>query len=149
LEEENNNLTLPESVTHISEDGKDYYIIGTAHVSQASIDDVQAVIDTVKPDTVVVELCDARLEAIDNPNRWESMNLYDVIKSGKGMLLIANLLLTSFQKKIGNKLGVKPGAEMIKAIELTKEKDLELVLGDRNIQTTLKRTWAGFHFGKK
>ena len=144
-----NQIELPDSVTHINDDGIDYYIIGTAHVSQVSVDDVKNVIEIIQPDTVVVELCEARHEAINNPNKWESMNIFEVIKSGKGMFLMANLLLTSFQKKIGNKFGVKPGSEMIEAIKLAKQNGIELVLGDRNIQTTLKRTWAGFSFWQK
>lgn len=139
-----NEVSLPETVTVLKNGEKTCYVIGTAHVSQKSVEDVENVINTIEPDSVVVELCASRHETLNNPDRWNNMNVFEVIKSGKSMFLLANLILSSFQKKVGEKMGVKPGSEMVKAIECAKEKKAELILGDRDVQTTLKRTWAGF-----
>lgn len=137
------NDSLPDSTTRIESEDKTIIIIGTAHVSQKSVDDVVKTIDLIQPDDVVIELCQARFEALENPDRWKNTNVYNIVKEGKSMLLLSNLLLSSFQKKIGEKLGVKPGAEMLIAIEKARECNANIVLGDRNVQTTLKRTWSG------
>jgi pheromone shutdown-related protein TraB len=140
---------LPSTVTKLIKDECEYYVIGTAHVSEKSVEDVQQTIDIVQPDTVVVELCAARFESITQKDRWKKMDIFKVIKEGKGMLLVSSLLLSSFQKKMGEKLGVQPGAEMIEASNIAKEEGRELVLGDRDVQVTLKRVWRGLGFFEK
>lgn len=140
---------LPESVTVLTKGEQTFYIVGTAHVSRKSVEDVEQTIESVQPDAIVVELCQARLDAIQNEDRWKNMNIYQVVKSGKGMLLLANLMLSSFQKKIGDELGVKPGEEMMKAVAMADESGARLLLGDRDVQVTLKRTWNGLSLWEK
>lgn len=140
---------LPSTVTKLTKDDCEYYVIGTAHVSDKSVEDVKQTIGIVQPDTVVVELCEARFESITQKDRWKKMDIFKVIKEGKGMLLVSSLLLSSFQKKMGEKLGVQPGAEMIEASNIAKEEHRELVLGDRDVQVTLKRVWRGLGFFEK
>jgi pheromone shutdown-related protein TraB len=120
---------------------KEIILLGTAHVSKESADLVARVIEEEKPDTVCVELCEARYQAITQKNKWQNTDLIKVIKEKKAFLLLSNLMLSSFQKKIGQKLGIKPGQEMLQAIEAAKAVDAQIHLADRNIRITLSRTW--------
>jgi pheromone shutdown-related protein TraB len=120
---------------------KTIFLVGTAHVSQASVDLVESAINQISPDSVAVELCQSRFESIRDPDRWKKTDIVSVIRQGKAYLLMAQLFLSAFQKKIGNKLEVKPGAEMIKAIDIAESKKIDVVLADRDIRTTLKRAW--------
>ena len=121
---------------------KDIYLIGTAHVSRESIDEVTAAIREEKPGVVCVELDEGRYASITKQDSWERLNVTKVLKEGKGFLLIANLALASFQRRLGNELGVKPGEEMIAALDTAKEMGIPYSLCDREVQTTLRRAWA-------
>lgn len=142
-------MSLPETVTTLEKDGKTYYIIGTAHVSAKSVEDVENVIREVKPDTVCVELCQTRYDSMVDEDKWKKMNIIQVIKQGKALLLLANLALSAFQQKMGQEIGVKPGAELLQGVKSAEEVQAELVLADRDIQTTLKRTWANLGFFRR
>jgi pheromone shutdown protein TraB len=122
-------------------DDKTITLIGTAHVSKESADLVARVIEEEKPETVSLELCESRYQAIRQKNRWQDTNLIKVIKDKKAFLLLSNLMLTSFQKRIGKKLGIKPGEEMMRAIETAEKVGAVIHLADRDIRTTLSRTW--------
>jgi len=138
-----------ENVTILEGQGKTFYLIGTAHISQKSVDEVKDVIHRVEPDSICVELCEMRLNALKQKDSWKNLNIFEIIRQGKTLFLLANLALSSFQKKMGEKLGVKPGAEMAVAVQLAEEMRAELVLADRNVQATLKRTWRNIPFFKK
>lgn len=125
------------------------FVLGTAHISRSSVEDVEHAIAKWKPDAVCVELCRPRHEALLDPDRWKKMDLTKVIREKKLALLASNLILSSFQKKIGNRTGVRPGEEMRRASELAREKGLELVFIDREIRTTLSRAWAKVGFFSK
>lgn len=125
------------------------FVLGTAHISRSSVEDVEQAIATWKPDVVCVELCRPRHEALLDPDRWKKMDLTKVIREKKLALLASNLILSSFQKKIGDQTGVRPGEEMRRASELAREKGLELVFIDREIRTTLSRAWAKVGFFSK
>ena len=131
-----------DNVTKLQVGKKEIFLIGTAHISQDSVDLVDKVIKEEKPDSVAVELCNPRFESLRDPNRWKNLDLFSVIKEGKAYVLMAQLVLAGFQKKIGGGLNIKPGAEMIKGIEVAEEINANLVLADREVKTTLKRTWA-------
>jgi len=117
------------------------FLIGTAHVSQDSIDEVRSAIIEEKPDMVCVELDQGRYDAMIS-NVWEKLDMAKVFKDGKGFLLIANLVLAGFQRRLGNELGVKPGQEMKVALETAKELGIPHALCDREVQITLRRAWA-------
>ncbi len=134
-------IKLPETVRQMTVDGKELFLIGTAHISRKSVNEVKEVIEAVKPDTVCVELCEGRYKTIMDSEQWKKMNIIQVIRNGKAMLLLSSLIMSSFQRRLGEKLGVKPGAEMIEGIKMAKETGAELVLADRDVQITLKRTW--------
>ena len=127
--------------TVIQVDGKEILLVGTAHISQESVETVRRVIEEQTPDTVCVELDAQRYQSLKDPNRWHSLNLIQVLKKGQGPFLLANLVLASFQKRMGLQTGVKPGAELAEAASLAEEKGLTVRLVDREIRTTLLRAW--------
>ncbi|MCL2243325.1 MAG: TraB/GumN family protein [Treponema sp.] len=126
----------------ISHGGTEIKLVGTAHVSRESIDEVKRIICDEKPDMVCVELDHGRYNSIVQNDQWEKLDLTKVFKDGKGFLLIANLALASFQRRLGNELGVKPGEEMKIAIETAKDLGIPYSLCDREVQTTLRRAWG-------
>jgi pheromone shutdown-related protein TraB len=117
-------------------------LIGTAHVSRDSIEEVRQIIREEGPDMVCVELDAGRYQSITQKEAWEQLNVVKVFKEGKGFLLIANLVLSSFQRRMGAELGVKPGEEMKTAIETAMTLGIPYALCDREVQLTLRRAWA-------
>jgi len=140
---------LPEHVSHISVNGKSIYLVGTAHLSRESVEDVRKTVEAVNPDTICVELCESRYKAIVNRDAWRKMNIFRVIKEGKAVLLLAQLIMTSFYRRLGNQLGVQPGAEMLEGIKLAENNSLDIVLADRDIQVTLRRVWGNLGLWSK
>jgi len=124
-------------------------LIGTAHVSRESADLVEKIISEEKPDTVCVELCQSRFQSIKQRDKWQDTDLIKVIKEKKAFLLLSNLILSSFQKAIGKKLGIKPGEEMIRAISSAEGVGAHIHLADREIRTTLLRVWRRMRFRDK
>lgn len=135
-----------ENVDKLRLDGREIYLVGTAHVSRSSTELVDEVIRNIKPDSVVVELCESRYKSLKDPEAWKKTDIVSVIKEGRSYVLFAQLLLASYQKRIGTELNIKPGAEMMKAIEVAEEQGMATVLGDREIKTTLKRMWSYLGF---
>ncbi|MCB0325209.1 MAG: TraB/GumN family protein [Bdellovibrionales bacterium] len=119
-----------------------FYLVGTAHVSKASAELVRETIEEVSPDVVCIELCEARLQSLLEPERWRETDIFEVVKSGRAYVLMAQLVLASFQKRLAEKFGVRPGEEMREAIRIGEEKKIRLEVVDREIRTTLKRAWA-------
>ena len=140
---------MSSNIVSVSLDGIEFKLIGTAHVSRESIDEVKKIICDEKPDMVCVELDQGRLNSIIKNDNWEKLDLSKVFKEGKGFLLIANLVLASFQKRLGNELGVKPGEEMKAAVETAQELGIPYSLCDREVHTTLRRAWAKCGFWSK
>jgi pheromone shutdown-related protein TraB len=132
---------------HIAD--REIVLVGTAHVSQSSIDTVLGVIEEETPDCVCVELDSQRLTALRDSRHWESLNIYQVVKNGQAPFLMANLTLASFQKRMGLQTGVRPGAELAAAVECAESKGITVELVDRNIRTTLLRAWRKTGFWKK
>ena len=122
-------------------ENKEIILLGTAHVSKESAQLVKDVIEEEKPDTVCVELCESRYQAIRQKEMWQDTDIVKVIREKKTFLLLANLLLASFQKRIAKKLNIKPGQEMIQAIESGETAGAKIHLADRDIRITLSRTW--------
>lgn len=136
-------------IHRIEIDGKEIILVGTAHISQDSVDTVQRIIAEELPDTVCVELDRQRLQALRDKNRWESLNLIQVIKGGQAPFLLANLALAAFQKRMGLQTGVKPGAELSAAAATAEAKGLRVELVDREIRITLLRAWRKTGFWKR
>ena len=122
--------------------GRTITLIGTAHISQDSINEVTEAIKTQKPDCVAIELDQKRCDSINNPDSWRQLDIIKVLKRGEGFLLLANLVLASFQKRMGQNVGVRPGDEMVAAMKVAEELNIPTTMVDRPIQTTLRRAWA-------
>ncbi len=124
-------------------------LLGTAHVSKESVEEVEETIDKYNPDTVAVELDEKRLEALKNPQIWAEKDIFKAISEGNGYRLFFNFLLSVYQRKVGEDLGLKPGEEMLKAVELAEDKSLDVELIDRDINTTLSRAMSSLSFMEK
>ena len=144
-----NEIQLADTVTRINVDGKDVYLVGTAHVSKESVDDVRNTILAVKPNSICTELCESRCRAMVEKDNWKKMDIFKVIKEKKSVLLLAQLVMSAFYRKLGDELGVEPGAEMLECVKLSAETGAELILADRDIEITLKRVWRGLGYGQK
>ena len=140
---------LPKSVTVLQLDGKEIYLVGTAHLSKQSVEDVHTTIEIAQPNSVCVELCEPRYKTMTDKEAWKKMDIFKVIKDKKAMFLLAQLVMSSFCRKLGEKFGVQPGAEMLEAIEQAKQRGAQLVLADREIEITLKRVWGYLGFWQK
>jgi pheromone shutdown-related protein TraB len=126
---------------HLNFEDKAITLIGTAHVSRESAELVQRVIEEERPDSVCVELCESRYQSLIQKSQWQNTNLLKVIKEKKVFLLLSNLMLAYFQKQIGKKLGIRPGEEIMSAIQAAQSVGARIHLADRDIRTTLSRTW--------
>ncbi len=126
-----------------------FYIVGTAHVSEASANEVREVIEAVQPDTVCLELCQTRYDALTDEDRWKKLDVFRVIRDGKTLMLLANLAIGAYQRRMGAQLGVQPGAELLAGAESAESIGAKIELVDREIQTTLRRTWANVSFWRK
>lgn len=141
--------SLPETVKHTRVGDKEVYLLGTAHVSSKSVEDVSRAVEILDPDTICVELCTARYKSIVKRDAWKEMNILKVVKEKKTLFLLCQLILSSFYRRIGSQMGVQPGAEMIEGINQAKATNAELVLADRDIEITLKRVWGYLNFWNK
>lgn len=122
--------------------GKEIVLLGTAHVSRESCEEVKAAITARKPDVVAIELDEQRYASLNDREAWKNLDIINVLKEKKGFLLMANIVLSSFQKRMGENVGVKPGDEMRAGIDAAKENNIPCEMVDRPIQTTLRRAWA-------
>jgi pheromone shutdown-related protein TraB len=128
---------------------REIILVGTAHVSRESVEEVARVVREESPDRVCVEIDAGRYKSMTEQDDWEKLDVAKVLKEGKGFLLMANLVLSSFQRRLGQGLGVKPGDEMKKAIETANELGIPYSFCDREVQITLKRAWAKCGFWSK
>lgn len=129
--------------------GRTITLIGTAHVSKESVEEVENTIKELKPDCLAIELDEKRAESIRNPDKFRQLDIIKVLKNHEGFLMMANLILASFQRRMGMNVGVKPGDEMLAAINVADQLGIPSVMVDRPIQTTLKRAWAKNSFWGK
>lgn len=134
---------------HLQLAGREIVLVGTAHVSEASVQEVSACIEAEKPDTVAIELDEKRLKSLEDPESWRNMDIVKVLREKNGFLMLSNIILASFQKRMGLDAGVKPGDEMLAAINKSKELGLATAMVDRPITVTLRRAWAKNSFWGK
>jgi pheromone shutdown-related protein TraB len=146
---DNVNHVYPEDVQVLNVGGQEIFLVGTAHVSQESVDLVQQVIANEKPDCVCVELDEKRYQALSGRKRWESLDLKEIIKKKQLSTLLVNLILSSYQKKLGMQLGVMPGSELLQATREAEKHSIPVSLCDRDVRVTLRRAWHQTSFLKK
>ena len=141
--------SVQDIIKTVQVNGATITLVGTAHISQKSVDLVEEKIRTGEYDCVAVELCPPRLQNLTEKSMWKNLDIYQVLRQGKGSLLLVNLALSAYQKRLAEKIGVEPGQEMVKAIELSTEYNLPLEVIDRDITTTLQRIYQGVSFWQK
>ena len=124
-------------------------LVGTAHVSRESVNEVREVIGRVKPKVVAVELDENRRKALEDKKKFEETPITELLKGGKGSFILAQTLLASYQRRMGAKEGVEPGAEMLEAMRAAKETGSDVAMVDRDIGVTLRRAYAKMGFREK
>ena len=129
-----------EPVVEVERDGVHYTLLGTAHVSPASVAAVRHHVESGRFDAVAIELCPSRHRALTDRDAWRNMNLFQIIRERKAGMMMASLALAAYQRRIAEQFGIEPGAEMKAAIDTAESAGLPLQLIDREIGTTLKRT---------
>lgn len=138
-----------DDVTTLKLQDKTVLLVGTAHISQHSADLVEQVIDVEQPDTVCIELDERRYDALSKPQRWENLDLKQVVRKKQLSTLMVNLILASYQKKLGGQLGVMPGTELLTAAQAADRNTIPVELCDRDIRVTLRRAWRATTLFKK
>jgi pheromone shutdown-related protein TraB len=116
-------------------------VVGTAHISEESIAEVRRTIEAERPDVVAVELDPGRYQALTNPEQ-QSASIKDILSSGKLYQFLVHWLLAYVQNKLGAEVGVKPGSEMLSAIDAARSVGASVALVDRDINITIARFWA-------
>ena len=122
---------------------KEIILVATAHVSRNSAHEVKEVIEQEKPDSICVELDQGRYQSLKERDKWKNTNIVNIIKEKKVGFMFANILLSNYQRKIAEQFNINAGEEMIQGISSSEETGANLVLADRDIQTTFLRVWRG------
>lgn len=138
-----------EPVVEVERDGVHYTLLGTAHVSRASVDAVRRQIDDGRFDAVAIELCPSRHRALTNADGWREVNLFSIIREGKAGMMMASLALAAYQRRIAEQFGIEPGAEMKAAMQAAEMHGLPLELIDREIGTTMRRTSSALSWWRR
>ena len=133
----------------VQRDGVEYVVLGTAHVSRSSKEAVEALLASEHFDAVAVELCESRAQGMRDPEAFKQMDLFQVIRQGKAGMVVASLVLSTFQKRLAEQSGIQPGAEMKAAMDGAEAHDVPLWLIDREVGTTLKRAWRSVGFWQR
>lgn len=149
MSQETGDVLQDQPIRHIQRDGVEYTLLGTAHVSRASAEAVKELVATGDFDAVAVELCQARYDALTAERKWTDLDLYKIIREGKAGLVMANLALSAYQRRIAEQFGIEPGAEMRAATVSAKERGIPLQLVDRDLATTLRRSYASVPWYKR
>ena len=136
-------------IERVHRDGVEYVVLGTAHVSRASVDAVKALLASESFDAIAVELCESRAQGMRDPEAFKQMDLFRVIREGKAGMVAASLVLSTFQKRLADQYGIQPGAEMKAAMDGAAERNVPLWLVDREVGTTLKRAWHSVGFWQR
>lgn len=131
-----------ETITRLSLGGREITLVGTAHVSRESVEEVERTIAEENPDHVCIEIDEQRYHTLTQGQDWSKLSIDRVLKERRGFLLLANLALNSFQRKLGKDLGIKPGEEMKAAAAAAEKAGLSYSFADRPVQVTLRRAWS-------
>ena len=140
---------MNKELTQIQIGSKEITIIGTAHVSKYSAEEVQEIIHQIQPDCICIELDEKRFQNLKNPKKFNDMDIVQVIKDKKAGSLLVNIILSSYQKRTADKLNATAGQEMMTGIKCAEELGCSLKMIDRDIQTTFSRIWSSHSLWQK
>lgn len=129
--------------------GENILLVGTAHVSRTSVEEVKQAIAEFAPDVVAVELDETRHKAITQKDEWEATPFTKLLKGNTLYFFLVQTLLASYQRRMGMEEGVEAGAEMVAALQAGEEAGAEVSLADRNIAITFRRAFVSMGFGEK
>lgn len=133
---------IPHSTTRLVQIGQtEFHLLGTAHVSRQSAEDVRHELHSGGYDAVAIELCASRHQSLVNPQSLAQMDLLQTIRQGKGGMVAASLALSAYQQRIAEQFGIEPGAEMRCAITEAELLDIPVLLIDREVGITLRRVY--------
>lgn len=138
-----------DTVTRLTFGEREIILVGTAHISEASVVEVEQTIRELNPDRICVELDEARQQTLTQAQQWQELDIFKIFREKKAFLLLGNLVLGASQRRMGMDMGVKPGAEMKAAIDTAAELGIPVSLIDRQIQITLRRAWSKSGFWGK
>lgn len=124
-------------------------LVGTAHVSPESVTEVEAAIANFHPDLVAVELDPLRLEALEDQQRWQSTPIHKLLKGDKLWLFLTQVLLASYQRRLGEVYGAEPGTEMLAGVRAARAQNVPVLLADRDVGITMKRAFRSMRFREK
>ena len=124
-------------------------LIGTAHISSASVELVRSQIGEWSPDLVAVELCESRKASLLEPESLDNEDLLKILNEGKSHMILLQSALAAEQRRMGISSGEKPGAELLAAIEAAEEAEIPVELIDRDVLITLRRAWSKMGFREK
>ena len=141
--------TYPPDVHCLKLGDREIFLIGTAHISKESVDLVRQVIAKERPDCVCVELDEKRYEALAKRKTWELLDLREIIRKKQLATLLINMILASYQKRLGDQMGVKPGTELLEAVQEAEKYGIPVALCDRDVRVTLRRAWQSTSFWRK
>jgi len=133
----------------IERQGRLIFLVGTVHVSQQSAELARRVIEGEHPDAVCLELDDKRFQSLTDKESWRNLDVREIIRRQQLATLFVNLLLASYQKRIGAQLGVRPGAEFLAAADTASRLGITITLCDREVRVTLRRAWKATTFWQK
>ncbi len=143
------NMIGEDTITRIVSGDKEIILVGTAHVSRESVSEVEHIIESERPEFLCVEIDAGRYKTLNEGQQWENLKIDQILKRRQGFLLLANLVLSSFQRRIGAGFGITPGDEMKKAVETARKLSIPYSFADREVQVTLRRAWARAGFFQK
>lgn len=126
---------------------KNLLIIGTSHIAKKSVKDINEKFLELNPDVVCVELDHKRLHALltDAKPNYSLSGIKTYGLQGYLFAVIAGVL----QRKLGNVVGIKPGSDMLTAVNLVRKNNKQLILIDQDIEITLRRFSKQFTFKEK
>lgn len=144
-----NEILESDTVRRIQLDKREIILVGTAHISKESVDEVERLIREEKPDRVCIEIDAGRFKQMREGQNWSNLNIGQVLKRGQGFMMLASLVLSAYQRRLGMDVGTTQGREMLIAADICDELDIPYSYSDRDIQTTLRRAWSKSSFFQK
>ena len=135
-----------EPVLRVRSGDTTFVLLGTAHVSRASVLAVQQLLANERFDAVAVELCPHRERALIDPDAIARMDLLKVLREGRAGVVAASLALSAYQRRIAAQFDIEPGGEMRTALELAERNGTVRWLIDRDVGLTLRRARAALGF---
>ena len=140
---------MSDSSKNIIDIDENLRLVGTAHISSASVELVRNQIKEWSPDLVAVELCESRRGSLLEPDALDNEELLKILNDGKSHMILLQSALAAEQRRMGISSGEKPGAELLAAIEAADESSIPVELIDRDVLITLRRAWSKMGFFEK